>query len=87
MKATNFFAILVMAIVATASARAVTIPTVTVGNSGNPADTEVMISDGTTGYGSISYDYRIGKYEITNAQYVEFLNSVDPTGADTLATL
>lgn len=28
-----------------------------------------------TGYGSVSYSYLISKYEITNAQYCEFLNS------------
>jgi len=38
---------------------------VTVGDPGNPADTEVM-SDGTTGYGSVDYVYRISKYEVTN---------------------
>src|SRR6185295_16877972 len=28
---------------------------------------------------------QIGKYEVTNSQYVEFLNGVDPSGANTLA--
>jgi autotransporter-associated beta strand protein len=45
---------------------------VTVGNPGNPADP-------TTGYGAVSYDYKIGKYEVTNAQYAEFLNAVAQT--------
>ena len=51
------------------NARAVTIPTVPVGNLGNAADP-------LTGnlYGSVSYDYRIGTTEVTNAQYAEFLN-------------
>ncbi len=50
-------------------ASAVTIPTVPVGNLGNAADP-------LTGnlYGSVSYDYRIGTTEVTNAQYAEFLN-------------
>ena len=56
-------------------ANAVTIDWVTVGDPGNPVDTEVM-NDGTTGYGSVGYTYKIGKYEVTNAQYVEFLNAV-----------
>jgi formylglycine-generating enzyme len=30
--------------------------------------------------GSVHYEYKIGKYPITNCQYVEFLNSVDPEG-------
>ncbi len=46
---------------------AVTIPTVPVGNPGNLPD--------TTGYGSVSYHYRIGTTEVTNTQYAEFLNA------------
>ncbi len=46
----------------------VTIETVLVGDVGNVAD--------ATSYGSVSYEYRIGKYEVTNAQYAEFLNAV-----------
>jgi formylglycine-generating enzyme required for sulfatase activity len=52
---------------------------VTVGDPGNTPDDEVM-NDGTTGYGGVAYTYRIGKYEVTNAQYCEFLNAADPTG-------
>jgi hypothetical protein len=36
-------------------------------NSGNTAD--------STTYGAVSYNYRIGKFEITNDEYVEFLNA------------
>ena len=63
-------ALLVLAAVFAADARAVTIPTVPVGNLGNAADP-------LTGnlYGSVSYDYRIGTTEVTNAQYAEFLNA------------
>lgn len=50
-----------------------------VGNAGNAADPE-------TGFGAISYNYAISKTEVTNAQYVEFLNAVAATdrfgGAD-----
>ncbi len=67
-----------------AQGRAVTIDWSPVGNPGNAADTAVM-QDGTTGYGSVAYNYNIGTYEVTNNQYVEFLNSNDPTGANTLA--
>ncbi len=49
------------------SALAVMIPTVPVGNLGNAND--------YTGYGSVSYAYNIGKYEVTNAQYAAFLNA------------
>ena len=56
---------------------------VSVGNAGNVADTAVMTSDSTTGYGSVAYSFQIGKFEVTNDQYVEFLNAVaatDPNG-------
>jgi formylglycine-generating enzyme len=46
----------------------VTIETVPVGNPNNAAD--------STGYGAVNYEYNIGKYEVTNAQYCAFLNSV-----------
>ena len=52
---------------------AVTIDTVPVGNLGNSNDTH--------GYGFVSYNYNIGKYEVTAAQYTEFLNKV--AGVDT----
>lgn len=48
----------------------------TVGNAGNAADP-------TTGFGAVGYEYRIGAYEVTNAQYAAFLNAValsDPNG-------
>jgi len=57
-----------------ASASAVTIDWVTVGNPDNPWDMRMML-------GKVVDTYRIGKYEVTNAQYTEFLNAVDPTGA------
>jgi formylglycine-generating enzyme len=41
---------------------------VTVGNPGNANDTQ-------TGYGSVSESYLIGKYEVTNAQWREFLTA------------
>ena len=53
----------------------VNIPTVPIGNPGNAAD--------STGFGSVAYSYGIGRTEVTNAQYAEFLNNVaydDPNG-------
>lgn len=44
---------------------------VPVGDSGNAAD--------TTGYGSVSYAYNIGKYDVTAGQYTAFLISVAAT--------
>lgn len=54
------------------------ISTVTVGNAGNLADTLAM-NDGTSGYGSVNYAYRVGKYEVTAGQYTAFLNAVAAT--------
>jgi formylglycine-generating enzyme len=45
---------------------------VSVGDAGNAADTRFT----TPGYGSVAYAYRIGKFEITAAQYCQFLNAV-----------
>lgn len=42
-----------------------------VGDAGNAADT-----GGTVGRGAVDYTYSIGKHEVTNAQYVNFLNAV-----------
>ena len=53
----------------------VTINTVSVGDAGNAAD--------STGHGAVDYEYNIGKFEVTNAQYAAFLNAVaktDPYG-------
>jgi formylglycine-generating enzyme required for sulfatase activity len=61
--------------------RGINIDFVTIGNTGNVADTQVMTTDGTTGYGSVGYNYRIGKYEITNAQWNTFTAAAGaPTG-------
>ncbi len=45
---------------------------VTVGDPGNVAD--------TTGFGAVLCVYRIGKYNVTTAQYIAFLNAVATTG-------
>ena len=44
---------------------------VTVGNPGNAVD--------STGYGSVDYQYDIGKYHVTIEQYCDFLNAVAKT--------
>ncbi len=68
----------------TAETKAVEIAWSPVGNPGNAADTIVMQQDGTTGYGSVAYNYNIGTYDVTVSQYVEFLNTKDATGANPL---
>ena len=55
-----------LAVISQASA-SVTMDWVNIGNPGNNAD--------STGYGAVDYTYKIGKYEVTNAQYGEFLNA------------
>jgi sulfatase modifying factor 1 len=57
----------------------VNIDWVTVGDPGNVCDTQ---SWGC--FGAVSNEYRIGKYEVTNAQYAEFLNAVAATDPNAL---
>jgi sulfatase modifying factor 1 len=52
----------------------ITIDTVAVGNAGNVADTSAH-SGNPAGQGSVSYNYRIGTYEVTAGQYTAFLNA------------
>jgi formylglycine-generating enzyme required for sulfatase activity len=54
---------------ALAEVDAVTISTVPVGDAGNGSNPY------RPKYGAVAYDYRIGTTEVTNAQYVEFLNA------------
>jgi formylglycine-generating enzyme required for sulfatase activity len=65
---------LLLSLLIASAASAVTMAWTPIGNPGNRADTAVM-GDGTTGYGSVPYAYNIGTYEVTNAQYTEFLNA------------
>ena len=56
---------------------AITMARSPVGNAGNAADP-------LTHLGAVNYSYYIGTYDVTVPQYVAFLNSNDPTGADPL---
>ncbi|HEY8494296.1 MAG TPA: SUMF1/EgtB/PvdO family nonheme iron enzyme [Myxococcota bacterium] len=53
----------------------VTISWVTVGNPGNPPD-EAVNCLASEDCGSVPYTFQIGQFEVTNAQYAEFLNAV-----------
>ena len=64
------------------NAMTLTMDFVTVGNPGNAADP--ANSGSVPGIGTINATFGIGTYEVTNSQYVEFLNSVDGTGANSL---
>jgi sulfatase modifying factor 1 len=44
-----------------------------VGDAGNTAD--------STSYGAVGYGYHVGTYEVTNSQYVSFLNATGSTNA------
>ena len=63
-----------------AHASAVTMNWSYVGNPGNPNDPSMH----GFSIGSVSYTYNIGTYDVTNNQYAEFLNTKDPTGANSL---
>ena len=64
--------LLVAGLLAASSASAkIMIDTVLVGDAGNAGEIQ---SEGT--FGAVSYDYYIGTYEVTNAQYAAFLNAV-----------
>ncbi len=65
---TAFFAWAFSASVASAE---IVIDVVHVGDPGNAADIS---------FGSVDYSYNIGKYEVSNAEYVEFLNAVAAVG-------
>lgn len=66
-----------------ASAPAVTIDLVPIGNPGNTGDTVTDPGGGIIGiFGRVTTSYQIGKFEVTNAQYVDFLNAKAAT--DTL---
>lgn len=63
---------LTVAVLGNHPALAVTFDWAVIGNPGNAPDSE-------TGYGGVDYNYRISKHEVTNAQYVDFLNAVGTT--------
>ncbi|MDH5308141.1 MAG: formylglycine-generating enzyme family protein, partial [Myxococcales bacterium] len=70
-----------MLLAAPAPSAAVTIDWVEIGNPGNPPDTASNCY--AADCGSVAYTYYISKYEVTNAQYTEFLNAkaaADPLG-------
>jgi sulfatase modifying factor 1 len=65
---------IVAALITSASAT-VTMDWVSIGDINN-------LADPLTGYGAVDHAYRIGKYEVTNAQYGEFLNAKGQSNAN-----
>lgn len=57
---------------------ALSVDWVSVGDAGNAADTTGKPNP----VGSVAQEYRIMKYEFTNALYTQFLNAVDPNGTN-----
>jgi formylglycine-generating enzyme required for sulfatase activity len=67
MKIQSFLTLAVSAALITSASAIVTMDWVSIDNANNAAD--------TTSYGAVDHAYRIGKYEVTNAQYGAFLNA------------
>ncbi len=82
MKGLLFLVIYCGACVSTATAdlvRGIDIDFVTIGNPGNPGDTRIYAIP--PGCGAVGYTYQIGKYEVTNAQWYDFVTAAGaPTG-------
>jgi formylglycine-generating enzyme required for sulfatase activity len=71
---------LLLSLLIASSASAVSMAWTPIGNPGNACDPQPQ---GQGCFGNVAYSYGIGTYEVTNAQYVEFLNakaSADPLG-------
>ena len=75
---TGIYVLYILALLISGAAQAaLVIDTVYVGDAGNTGNTDAF------GHGGVDYGYHIGTYEVTNAQYVSFLNAKaksDPHG-------
>jgi formylglycine-generating enzyme len=74
---------LLLSLLIASSASAVTIDWTLVGNPGNTCEVNDDGMGGQGCFGAVGYAYKLGTYEVTNAQYAEFLNAVaasDPNG-------
>ncbi len=80
MKDTRWLTLHLAAICCSSTVEAATIDTVHIGNPGNAGDVQ---SQGP--FGAVAPKYRIGRTEVTNAQYAEFLNGVDAGGGNGLS--
>jgi len=70
-------------VVSAESVRGIDLDFVTIGNPGNPGDTRTDYPDSADPYGcgAVDYTYQIGKYEITNGQWNDFVSAAGaPTG-------
>ncbi len=79
-RATNIAVIVLLILTGNAAVQGeVVIETVTVGDPGNAGEPSGGGSVPSRICGAVGYVYNIGKYEVTNAQYAEFLNAVAVT--------
>jgi formylglycine-generating enzyme required for sulfatase activity len=74
--AAKLFVASLLLLASVAPLQAVTIETVPVGYAGNAPDVDYGVGQ----FGAVPYDFRIGTYEVTNAQFVEFLNAKNGLG-------
>jgi formylglycine-generating enzyme required for sulfatase activity len=79
MNAANFAAFVYVVALMANHSWAVTIQTVPIGNPGNRADHSNNDPELPSGVGAVAYRFAMGSTEVTNAQYVEFLNAVAAT--------
>jgi hypothetical protein len=82
-KRTGLKSVLFFSVLTASMCRAGEIEFVTVGDPGNEPYPYQLFLQPLQMAGGVNYIFRIGKYELTQAQYLEFLNKVDPTGVNT----
>jgi formylglycine-generating enzyme required for sulfatase activity len=78
-KLITFLAVVGLVLALAPAAQGVTIDRVLVGNTGNTGEALTAGGNLTVGhpvFGAVSYEYWVGTYEVSNAQYAEFLNAV-----------
>ena len=74
---------LLLSLVLSSSASAVSMEWTAISNPGNACDPLPSTLDGPGCFGAVGYAYNVGTYEVTHAQYAEFLNAkaaTDPLG-------
>jgi formylglycine-generating enzyme required for sulfatase activity len=77
----RFTVSLMLAFFSAAAVQGISIVTVPIGNPGNPADMRYADQYHPNGWGAVAYTFQMGKTEVTNDQYVAFLNSVAASDA------
>lgn len=83
MKTNTAIALLAFFLCSATARGVVTFDWATVGNPGNGPDQLYTLNNpDNLRFGSVAYTYRISKHEVTNDQYTEFLNAVDPMGTN-----